>query len=460
VTLVSGLAWRFDALDARGGLAFASYRGPDLIGGTTLNGDLPGVFIGAPEFQPLNLLNRAVGLAAGRHAFQTGLFLGRDEVGFESLDDLVEFTRRCYLRGGAGDGAGPGGGVPPILPLGPEGGPELPSPTELPPAEAPPPTRELASREGPLSIKETISSDLTLFAKLVGDQGGSEPSTIARLARWNSIDGAGNRSAGDSRGKRDLSSYDGPDILAQGALILIQEVLRRLPIGGSEEDFFYWLKTAKSLGDAIARIGLWPFMLGEHYVTRLTSIVDIVWGALQRSPHGRIFVEQLNIAGVGEEKNTLLGLFHNGVFLFQRYYRDLDWLTYNAVLHEPLDHMQIWPVPKELSSIAGGPKPDRISVADLLAGFLGAPPTDPRDGRSVPSAIVIVVFAAACIVAAQTSAHPLLSYYPWYSHSVMLQALAERAESGQAWLAQQLPRRAFSPSLERYIKDCSGLIYA
>lgn len=127
MTLVPGLAWRFDALDARGGLAFASYRGPDLIGETTLNGDLPGVFIGAPEFQPLNLPNRAMGLAAGRHAFQTGLFLGPDEVGFESLDDLVEFTRRCYLRGGAGDGAGPGGGVPPILPLGPEGGPEPPS---------------------------------------------------------------------------------------------------------------------------------------------------------------------------------------------------------------------------------------------------------------------------------------------------------------------------------------------
>jgi hypothetical protein len=213
----------------------------------------------------------------------------------------------------------------------------------------------------------------------VGDQGGSEPSTIARLARWKSIDGAGSRSAGDSRGKRELSSYDGPDILAQGALILIQEVLRRLPIGGFDDEFFYWLKTARSLGDAIDRMGLWPFMLGDHYYATLTNIVDIVWGALQRSPHGRIFVEQLRYADVAEEKNVLLGLFHDGVFLSQRYYRDLDWLTCNAVLHEPLDHMQTWPVPKELSSIAGGPKPDRISVADLLAGFLGAPPTDLRD---------------------------------------------------------------------------------
>jgi hypothetical protein len=305
VTLVPGLAWRFDALDARGGLAFASYRGPDLIGETTLNGDLPGVFIGAPEFQPLNLSNRATGLAAGRHAFQTGLFLGDDEVGFESLDDLVEFTRRCYLRGGAGDGAGPGGGIPPILPLGPEGGPERPPPTELPPTEPLRGRGELDPVKGRLSIKETISSDLTLFAKLVGDHGGSEPSTIARLARWKSVDGAGSRSAGDSWGKRELSSYDGPDILAEGTLILIQEVLRRLPIGGSDEEFFYWLKTARSLGDAIARIGLWPFMLGEHYyATRLTSIVDIVWGALQRSPHGRIFVEQLCRRGRRKEHTS------------------------------------------------------------------------------------------------------------------------------------------------------------
>jgi hypothetical protein len=249
--------------------------------------------------------------------------------------------------------------------------------------------------------------------------------------------------------------------LAQGALILIREALRRLPIGGSEEDFFNWLKTARSLGDAIARLGLWPFILEfDSYAIRLTSIVDVVWGALQRDARGGVSVELSRYAGPGEEKDALLGLFHNGVFLSQRYYRDVYWLTYNAVFYEPLDHMQTWPVPKELSSIAGGPGPDRISVADLLAGFLGAPPTDPSDAPSVLSAIVIVVMAAACIVAAQTSAHSLLSYYSWYSHSVMIQSLTERAESGQAWLAQQLPKRAFSPSLERYIKDCSGLIYA
>jgi hypothetical protein len=67
----------------------------------------------------------AVVAAGAASPFQYGLFIADQEVAFPSLDAVIEFVRRAYLRGGGGDAAGGGGaGVPPRTTpgaLGPEG---------------------------------------------------------------------------------------------------------------------------------------------------------------------------------------------------------------------------------------------------------------------------------------------------------------------------------------------------
>jgi hypothetical protein len=113
-----------DALDGRSGLAFASYRMPDLIGAAQEWPDLSAMawFIAAPDFQPEPVSSRAIGFAAAQRGLQLGLSLnGETEVPFPSLEALTDYVRRLFIAGGGGDGAA---GVDPALGGPPEGGGE------------------------------------------------------------------------------------------------------------------------------------------------------------------------------------------------------------------------------------------------------------------------------------------------------------------------------------------------
>ena len=93
--------WRIDALDSRGGLAFASRRAGRFSElGSRLQDPLC-AFIGAPGFQPEMVANRSIALAGIRGVFQYRLFIGEDEVAFPTLAAVTEFVRRVYLRGAA-----------------------------------------------------------------------------------------------------------------------------------------------------------------------------------------------------------------------------------------------------------------------------------------------------------------------------------------------------------------------
>lgn len=114
-----------DALDGRGGVAFASLRGADLTA-EKLTPDSPSWHLAAPDFEPVPLGSRATGLAAtARMGFQLGLSMdGEAEVAFPTLEALADYVRRLYLSGGGGDGTG---GIGPDWPEGdPDGGGEAP----------------------------------------------------------------------------------------------------------------------------------------------------------------------------------------------------------------------------------------------------------------------------------------------------------------------------------------------
>ena len=70
--------------------------------------DGPAWHIAAPDFRPVPLGSRAIGLAAAaRGTFQLGLSLDEDtKVHFPTLTALSEFVRRLYLSGGGVTGRG------------------------------------------------------------------------------------------------------------------------------------------------------------------------------------------------------------------------------------------------------------------------------------------------------------------------------------------------------------------
>ncbi|MFI5030497.1 MAG: hypothetical protein ACHQPH_07340 [Reyranellales bacterium] len=122
-------AWRIDAMDALGGLAFASYRAADLLDRPEEPADLdiPCFALSAPDFRPEPLVSRALAFAGTRRGHQFGVWADGQEIEFDELESVVEFVRRVYLmaagRGGGGETPPPAGEVGGDRPFAPGGGP-------------------------------------------------------------------------------------------------------------------------------------------------------------------------------------------------------------------------------------------------------------------------------------------------------------------------------------------------
>lgn len=243
-----GDAWRIDTLDPRGGLAFATWGYKE---GKSSHAEPYCIFVGAPHFQPEPVANRAIALAAGRGAFQTGLFVNDTEVPFPTPDAVAEFVRRVYLRSGGGDGTDGGGGEapPPILP---EGRPDLPLVPEL---------GERESGDRPLAY--AILNDIRTLSKK------SSGLTLGSIeeCRWSKL------SRGEENEKRETAT-DGPSMLGSAAVILIHEMLRRLPLAGNPAALATWQRYARALGSLFTYLGLWRLLLTQPYYSSVQHTIS------------------------------------------------------------------------------------------------------------------------------------------------------------------------------------------
>jgi len=118
--------WFIDAWAVLDGYAFASRRPPKSIDAEVI------FFVAPPYFEPEPVASLATALAATRGHFQEGF---RDaegaEIGFATLDQVIEAIRRGYRAGGLDLGGG-GLAVPsPAEPLEPAGGAGFIHPSEL-----------------------------------------------------------------------------------------------------------------------------------------------------------------------------------------------------------------------------------------------------------------------------------------------------------------------------------------
>lgn len=171
--------WYVDALDARAGRAFVSFRPEILTTAKDLDAFEQSYFIAPPSFEPEAVSGASIGMTGTRATFQGGLYDEEGEVPFPSLATVVDFVRRAYLSGGGG--AGPDGAGPPGPPE--EGGPGGEGPFGLYQIEADFEGLEARSESGATSTRQAaeLLNKLSKFGNVTGntERGSPRPSGLS-----------------------------------------------------------------------------------------------------------------------------------------------------------------------------------------------------------------------------------------------------------------------------------------
>jgi hypothetical protein len=422
--------WRIDALDGRAGRAFASLRPADLLSSLPeLNQSC--VFVAAPYFQPEAVSSRATALAATRGSFQLGIFDGAGgEVGFPSLEALLEFVRRVYLRAGGGDpGAGPAPGVPPR----PEG-PEPPRPEGGPARETGDVGAYGEDLTGPI-IRNISQFNLTSSKLRYDRDEGMEVQNFSATFSTN------------------VQSIGKSNLLAKGAYEMLRELLNRFPISGAKDQTLNWRACAVRLGRAIHDLDLWPQLLAEFPIDALgrrpsgrKTVLDLNENWYNRIDHMSKVLYELERSGNYNLLALLGGLkypFPRG-WLFEQFYCTRDEVT------DPVDDLASWPINEDLEYLVHAQKDYRRSMFDLLNASLGSPNSFTKDPKTQGErAIALIIFAAAHLTKGGESR---LGGDEASIELITLRALK--------WIADQFPRVIYPTVIEEIIASASNTINA
>lgn len=418
-------AWRIDSLDARAGLAFASWREADLSGGAPRL-DRDAVFLSPPAFSPEVLGNRAIGFGAARGHAQLGVFVDGEELAFETLEALTEFVRRLYVGSGGGDAGGGGGRPGPPEPEG--GGP----PEGL--------TRRFREGEGAgaaLGVLKVAAAaaDLSKGLKYVG----GEPVQAAALDTARTVVGT---PAGDGLA------------IANGAAELVTEFLSRYPVGGQAEEVDRWLASAHRLGAAVTGLGLWPAILEGPFAPALDELCIRIVGTLGLTSDWDVPRYLLP---------ALFGLLHAEWPWPRRFPKDrlayfadyerivLAGARSRAASRDPLDDLEVWPLPDDIAKLVGSAQ--RAVTAFHLVSTISAAPEKLSEGQHIHMrAAEILLF---CVAHVLVEADPPLGS-SWL-RSPHRSSAAEMANRSLEWMSTQWPTFVFPRQVEALIGQASAL---
>jgi len=441
-------AWFIDALDARAGIAFACYRTPDLsLEVPEL--DRPAVHIAAPHFMVERLSSRTPGFSAARNSCQLGVFLNGGEVGFETLDDLVEFVRRTYVSGGSGDGPS-GIGVRPTPPDLPPDGDGDPGPKSRSPRDE--------SAASVMSMFEAFrrASGEQVLGTYVGDPMEQTPRrTVAFLAGSQALPRTGPSIASDPG-----------TLLAMAVSQIADALFRHCPAHHSGEELARWWDSVRALGAAARRLGLASRMLDGAAGDALEKA-----GGFLVKHHGRLLVDGAGEPWVAQadRRSSHFGLLVAFWLLFdlpttlvhlmsdaapQVWIGDLWHFDGGGSGFEAGDRYEDlagWPVPQSIASELGLIEANH-TLADVLCRALGSPVSiAPFDEETA----AILLFGAVHLDCTRAGAS-------WASSRSMVAsewriAVAQRA---RLWMAKQLPQRAFAKEVETIIGSANEVRYA
>jgi hypothetical protein len=384
--------------------------------------------------------NRALALGAVRGAFQERLFIGDTEVTFPSLESVVEFVRRTYLRSGGGDGEEGGGGeTPPPL---------VPGERPLPPL-AP----EALRIETPLPpLTDSLSSAVSAFQKLSCKFGQAE-----EFLKW--------PRRRTSEPPRPKPSWDGVPILASATLRFIQEFLLRLP-DADLEAFTVWHESARRFGDVLGAMGLWEVLGHEPYRTLLVGLMKPLSLEAWNLPSD--FLNRIRKIGNDDLRTSFLcsllfarnvSLHDDRIIEFERFWPLWPVLSYGppAPRDRIADLCRI-PVPKEFEVIVRTEGKEPVSLYHALTAFIGSPLSAANKSSHF---FELVLFAASWIALPEISMGPMSTLSLSRSAVPELQNIQIQRviDAGWNWLREHLPTMRFATEVERTIESASDLRY-
>lgn len=471
--------WQIDALDPRGGIAFASWRDYSLADEISELREAPCVTIAAPYFRPEPVASRALARSAPRGSFQIGLFAGEGEVSFTSLNAVAEFTRRAYISSAGRDDIE--GSSTPVPPEPTGGGPALPA---LPLDFLDLFTRLEQERFEPEAVPELDPGLLSIDIRMLLNSFAE----LSHLALEGPVSGVPFRwtdSEDEDKARPAIGVVTkAENILGWAALMLVHEMLSRLPAARSAEERLRWQEAARALGHAIARLGLWDWLFGMPGFWTLASWVDAMRGSPGWPIDGELArIETFQNVDEAVRTRTCMWLLFGAAPAIDH----TDWLDWIEHLWEtrgdgkddrfnigplgqtimstdPLHMLKLTPFPGQLSYLVSDDVRPDATLYHLLAGATATPARLLAGGGDIDSsaAIALTLFGACVMVLEDTDTQVSFgSFGNWGTSFSDLQAERLGALMNRAWdwLSGSLPRLAFPQAIEQMIIEAASLRY-
>jgi len=415
--------WYIDALDARAGMALATYRETDLNENSVDLGK-PAVFIGPPFFQGESVASRAIGFAATRGSFQLGVFLDGEEIGFETLQGVSEFIRRVYVSSGGGD-TDSGISPAPVVPNPEGGGAEF---RRLPP-------EEVAIAREMLNFVSSIAEDIASISQ--------RSHASSRKKQVNRRESTYNVTLQDT-----LKSFsDLDELLSYGMAVLIEEMIGRLPFGQNEVGA--WMRTMMTLGQMLSRLGLYDALAHtpdfDRLLRRATDLED----------RHRLFNGYVNEFDAALPVMLGLGPYTPWHPRFGPMYL-VGWHPAPGNF-DPLDALSSFPLPS-IAAKHVGLNPDTANVRDLLSVFLANPTVlEGESGSQPPESTMLAAFVLLASMLIVSSGQASLGPIDATRMSRVLRQ--DLLKSAVAWMDAQMPSYVFHSDVEKYIRGASQVRY-
>jgi hypothetical protein len=436
--------WRIDALDARGGLAFASRRSNRFSELVDLQVPLC-AFIGAPGFQPEMVANRSIALAGIRGVFQYRLFIDDDEVAFPTLAAVREFVRRVYLRGGGGDG-GIGGEAP--RPIPPGDGPDLPGSPDF--------------EEAAGGLARAMADAVAIFKSASNS---CKLGSILQFLNWP-----------DARAQESAKPgiADGPTILANAAIRLIYEMMRRIPDGQDLAATIQWHRDARTLGGMIAAMGLWDVLWHEPHYGALVRLMNGLkpWKSKLTALQVTSGNEDTNVRflcavifGPGpalDDEQGALHYFHSMEYWWHGPFPVpvLSWRCGSSDGSvDPIANLCRIPVPENVAAVVRKAPQNEVSLYHALVSIVGAPLLADSQRHGF---FELALFASTWITGCNDT--PTLSdfgsaYASGPPSPIRAAEVQIKLDRGWNWLRAHLPTVCFAPKVEEAIEATADLKY-
>lgn len=383
-------AWRIDAMDGVGGLAFVSWRAMDLIDGQA-NLDLPSYAITAPDFRPEPLSSRAIGFAATRRGFQLGVWSDGEELSFATLEAVSQFVMRVYVasagRGGTGgatprpEGGGRGGGG---------GGRETPPERPLRPSEDDRETYE--DHQALAKFAEELLAQFKLFTTYDAEFHRANFTVVD----WRKV------TSSETRGTNALLQHCALDLC-------LEEVLERwVPHSNRSHD--QW---RRSLAEVLALIA-WTD--GRDFYNRVEK-------------YRNQYTSNHNLA---ESLSNLLDYY--------------PWTTRFGVLSDPILTLRQIPLSQDIAKRLGHEVPDRASLFDGLQMMLADPSRVVSPNANASRDCLGLLFLAAQVVVSMSTGRSSIAFWEWSG------SYGPSGRLAWQWLVNQLPKGPFPQRVEQVIR--------